>query len=420
MKFSNFNIIKEYKENELLVYNSYTKASVIIEDSHKKIFGNVAEFKKLDKTVQNIFIENGFVIEDNRNEFLELKYLFEKKYFDNQTLNIATIPTLKCNFNCPYCCEKGCYSFKDNIKKYFDYLKLYASKYFKNKKNVQISLFGGEPLLNINSSLEFLNWVNINSQKEGYSYLTTIVTNGSLLNKNIINGLLHHNLKNMQITIDSDKENHDKMRIFKNGDISFDLLINKIKLVIDLTKNQKDFKFVLRINLNNTNVEKLYNSLIVIDESYRNKINLLIRVVYNTHEYHKENTNNIFNLEEYYEKGKELGFNILNEECNYQSCEACADNKFFYLLPDLSMWKCINDLSYKKACIGKINFKGDTELIPENIVEWYNKASSAFIDTECINCKTLPDCLGSCIMYKCKNNKKKCASFDMTSKAFMY
>ena len=41
-----------------------------------------------------------------------------------------------------------------------------------------------------------------------------------------------------------------------------------------------------------------------------------------------------------------MGYNIVKNNYYYKTCEACGDDNFFYLMPDLSMWKCINDLEH--------------------------------------------------------------------------
>ncbi len=414
-KVSNYNIIKD-DENGIIVYNSYTKASLFLEKgSSISAFKDIDAFNKLDKETQDILIKNGFIIDSSRDEFAEIKYMYEKKYYDKTFLNIALVPSLACNFACPYCFEKDLKCGKENIKKYFSVLKKFAEKNFKNYQCVQISLFGGEPLLFAKECLEFLDWVKVDSKERDYRYFTSIVTNGSLLTEKILKHLLEHDLKMLQITLDSDKETHDLTRRFKNGDPSFEFLIDKISMIVDFTKDISDFKFVLRINLSNTTTDKVEESLKYIKEQYRPYVNLLIRSVYNTHAYKDKNKNNNSQIDKYFEMGKNLGFSIFQESFQYQSCEACADDKFFYLMPDLTIWKCINDLNYNDACIGKINGDGSIYIDPQKNVKWAKNAMSTFNDKECINCKLLPDCYGGCILKKCKTCKKQCRPFEMTS-----
>ena len=105
---------------------------------------------------------------------------------------------------------------------------------------------------------------------------------------------------------------------------------------------------------------------------------------------------------------------IVKEKFNYQTCESCGDRKFFYLMPDLTMWKCINDIGYDKTKFGKINDDGKVEITNENLINWYKNCMSQFEDNDCINCSMLPDCLGGCPLYKSKHGYKSCRTFDMT------
>lgn len=420
MKISEYNIIKEYQD-EILVYNSFSKSSIILDKcSNIDCFKNIKSFNKLSDNEKEILINNGFVVSDDTNELLETKYVYQQKFFENDILTIALVPTLSCNFACPYCFEKNLSCGEENIKKYFYSLKKYAIRNFKNYKFIQISLFGGEPLLYVNECLKFLKWVNDDSRKNHYEYITTITTNGSLLSIENLNALIKCNLKTLQITIDSNKNIHDKNRIFRNGNPSFDILMEKCNMVANYMKNDDKFKFILRINLNNTNPSEIIDTLNRIDEKNRNKINLLFRVIYNTHLYHKDNQNDVGDLKDYFELGKRIGFKILKDRYSFQTCEACGDRKFFYLMPDLTMWKCINDLKYNKCCIGKINENGTIKLNVKNVVDWYSNCMAAFENEKCLKCKMLPDCFGGCPLYRYKNCKSSCRKFDMSCLPFIY
>ena len=78
-KISKYNIIKRY-DNKIIVYNSYTKANIFLSsDSSTEAFEDIKEFEKLDDETKKLLIDNGFVIDENRDELAEIKYMFEKK-----------------------------------------------------------------------------------------------------------------------------------------------------------------------------------------------------------------------------------------------------------------------------------------------------------------------------------------------------
>lgn len=70
------------------------------------------------------------------------------------------------------------------------------------------------------------------SDKYNFIFGTSITTNGTLINKKILDKLVNYNCKTIQITLDGSKETHDTTRKFKNGLGSFDKLVNIINEVI--------------------------------------------------------------------------------------------------------------------------------------------------------------------------------------------
>lgn len=107
------------------------------------------------------------------------------------------MPTLKCNFSCPYCFEE---SNRINIRKntnYFEILKLFSNKYFKFYKHIEISLFGGEPLLVNKQIWDYLLYIKKLSKNSNFTYSTSITTNGSLVTEYILKKLIEHNCKSL-------------------------------------------------------------------------------------------------------------------------------------------------------------------------------------------------------------------------------
>ena len=410
MKPSIYNILHKSRNGKIFLFNSKTKASITLPPLFDTSFlTEINSFNALSKEEKKLLVDNGFFVDDSLDELAEVNYMFNMHYFDTNNINIALVPTLKCNFNCPYCFEKG-YGEIPERKDYFDVLKKYSEKTFKHKNFVCISLFGGEPLVCAEKVFDYLEFVSNDSLKHDYKFITTITTNGSLLNEDVIKKLIKYHLYSLQITLDGNRESHNKTRVYHDGSPSFDILISKIKLLLDMTENY-DFVFYLRINLLNQSTETLTEILSEFEEKYRKRINVLVRPIYQTKKFKEKNTNNREELEPFFAIAEEMGFKINKNTYYFQACESCSDSRFFYLMPDLSMWKCVHNLGYTKAKIGCITSDGSVQTIPENIIDWY-KAANCFADEECLKCSKLPSCWGGCILYKQKNNTRSCKSFD--------
>lgn len=416
LKPSFYNLVLEGRENQRIMYNSLSKAYIQIDEGLlEKDNLNMEKLVITGKENIDLLIQMGFLVEDEENELDQIEYVYNKYYFSATSLNIILTPTLRCNFKCPYCFEAGYDSKWNEQELYFATLKKYAKKYFPMYNSVEISLFGGEPLLCKDAIFDFLEYIK--KREYAKKITTSITTNGSLLDENVIDNLNKYNCRAVQITIDGTEKIHDANRIFKNGQGSFKLLINKIKLLV--TRLDPITKIILRINLNNVSPKDVESTLELFDKKECNRIELLFRPIYQTHDYHETNLSKLKHLREYYEMGKKLGFSIVTNNYFYKTCEACGDDNFFYLMPDLSMWKCINDLSFEKAKIGKIIENGEVKINSSNLINW-RKAANCFEDKNCKECKLLPDCYGGCVLHKAKSKSRLCKEFSMASLPYFY
>lgn len=412
---------KKSKYNQLVehngrrkIYNALTKASIEIEDDFD--LQNLENFKEEELAVLK---QLGILVDDLDDEFRSLRYMFNKNYYGGENfLNIVLVPGLDCNFKCPYCFEKvkgGENLFCTNTELYFSVLKKFAYNYLSKYETVEISLFGGEPLLFANQIFDFFEYIECCIPE--LSYFSSIVTNGSLLNKTILNKLLKYNCRSMQITIDGWKGAHDKSRIFMSGKETYNLLIDNINEI--MSELSEKCQFILRINLSNVTVEEVKSTLLDIDSQHRKKIKILFRPIYNTDCFQQKNTNKYYDLKLFYDLAFAMGFDIVRNTYYHQACEACSGDNFFFIMPDLTLWKCINDVNFKQAQIGKITEDGLLQFDAKKLIQWYTY-SNCFEDEKCIQCKMLPDCYGGCVLYNAKNGLRLCKEFEMAALPYLY
>ena len=146
---------------------------------------------------------------------------------------------------------------------------------------------------------------------------------------------------------------------------------------------------------------------------------MLFRPIYETACYHEINDNSVSMLEPYYQIASEMGFKIVQNSYLFQACEACSGNNFFYIMPDLTIWKCINDLAFSDACIGYLDTEGQLHFNAKNVVKWAS-CCNCFSEPRCKECKLLPDCFGGCTLYRAKHGERLCKDFVMTSLPYLY
>lgn len=412
LKESNYNMYIEI-DGKRYIYNSISKAYLRMKD--KKDF----DIGLLSDEQINSLKENGFIIDENFSELDMLEYLYNKYYFSSTSLNIILTPTLACNFRCPYCFEKVDISYRQK-KDFYTILKKYAERNFKYYNSIEISLFGGEPLLQRKELFDFLKYVKEEQKKYNFSFTTSITTNGSLIDEEVMKALLECNCRAIQVTIDGCRRVHDSQRVFLNGRPSYDLLVSKIRFAVNYIKmSKKNLKFILRINLKDVLLEEVEQTLREFPEEDRKGIQLLFRPIYETACFQEENFNDIRNLKQFYDMGAKYGYSIVKNNYFYKTCEACGDDNFFYLMPDMTMWKCINNLNYSGARFGYIDSAGVVNIDAEKVLNW-RQAANCFKNEKCRECKMLPDCFGGCILYNAMNGMHLCKEFEMASLPFLY
>lgn len=134
-KESKYNIITKINGEDVM-YNSISKSFLRVFDGFNidDIIKSINKNSNVSEEIK-LLIDNGFIVDENSIEVDNLEFLFNRNFFNNSQLNIILMPTLKCNFDCPYCFEKSYRNMKSN-KNYFDILGLYSKKYFKYYKHV--------------------------------------------------------------------------------------------------------------------------------------------------------------------------------------------------------------------------------------------------------------------------------------------
>lgn len=170
---------------------------------------------------------------ENEHAFCTLNCGNLQEYEDNinnlQCLSLNL--TERCNFRCSYCIFGNEYKeFRNHSNNVMDFItaKGCIDFFFKHsRKNVQISFFGGEPLLNSKVLIKSVEYIKKTYNKKVQFLLTT---NGYLLNKNLIDFFKKNNFR-IHISFDGPKEIHDKYRKYKNGKGTFDNIMENIKLL---------------------------------------------------------------------------------------------------------------------------------------------------------------------------------------------
>jgi len=176
--------------------------------------------------------------------------------------HITFVMTYECNFKCTYCFEKDVDINKQNSWRMTLELVDAALNLMGNDLEY-ISLFGGEPLLPVN--IPIIKYILSNAPDKIYS----ITTNGYYLEE-FLELLLSVKIRNINITLDGEKDDHDKRRFLANNEPTFKKIIAGVKKCLD-----NNIPLTIRMNIDATNLEsglRLRDHLV---KQYQNKVELL-------------------------------------------------------------------------------------------------------------------------------------------------
>lgn len=195
------------------------------------VLENIEELKK----------EGFFVNELDIPDFLPLSKKDIKRLLSSRLSTMLLEVTQQCNFRCKYCSFSGKYmshrvhsnsmmSWKTAKKAL-----ILLHKHSSDVTDIHIGFYGGEPLLNFNlikKTVEFSR--NLFS---GEYLHFSITTNGSLLSSRAILKFLVDNNFILHISFDGPQYIHDKWRVNKAGNGTYDLIIKNLKKLKDISED---------------------------------------------------------------------------------------------------------------------------------------------------------------------------------------
>ncbi len=419
MKFQkSFYNVEIKNEDGLLIYNILTQGFVMLDDREYENFYKNSELWEKDNEKLSNFIKHGFIVEkDDRIEYLK-KFNIYKNYEEN--LSITFVPTQNCNFGCSYCFEKNEEKLtmsEETLKGAIDFTQKLIEERDK-LKSVDVCFFGGEPLLEIDKILRYGKKIKETCENKGINYTSSLITNGYYLNFEVAQKLFNEiNLSFVQITFDGNRVYHNKTRITKDGEATYEIIFNNLKEIIYKWDKKIPFKTSIRIQVNKENLKSLKDLLIDLKEfDLSENLNIYFSPILGEWE---ENKNYIFN---YFDE-KEFGKVYVNEIIPL-IFELKFKNFALYPQPVVNPCGIASANSYIIDCDGTL--KECWELIGgnENFGTVFNhneekrKLSKIELPAECENCKYLPLCTGGCPLRRLRG-KKKCTFWKYCIKEYM-
>lgn len=304
----------------------------------------------------------------------------------NKVMYVTLWVTTDCNLNCRYCYEGINKANKTVNRNIIDQSIEFIMNYFdfQNITEFNLNIHGGEPFLAFDEIKYLVYKFKKIFKRNNINILFAATTNATLFNEEIIEFIVNE-IPDITISLDGTKSTHDKMRLFKNGKGSYDIVKkNSLKLLKYLPNLR------VRMTFDSNTAYNLY-------EDVKSLMDLGFRfIVAIPNLYDKNwNTEHINNLEEQikYIKEYQASFNDtfinLTENKKYFFKTTCNGGKtHFQIYPDGKIYPCIVSAGNDEFQIGDI-YNGIDYKKRDNILE-----KSYQLNQVCHGCKIYNYCDG--------------------------
>jgi uncharacterized protein len=227
--------------NEVFLMNTFSDAQLLVSPDVTALLDSVARgdatFTPEERDTLNTLAENGFLVTSYEAERRGLEQFFRDVREDTEQLRVTVLTTLQCNFACDYCFQgdHGDYNLFAQKMTLEQATRLAAwierrLDALRPEKFV-LTLFGGEPLLNLPVCYYLAERCHAACSARGIEQKVSVITNGLLLTEEVVDRLLPFGLAGMKITLDGDRETHNRMRPLRGKQGTFDRIIENMRRV---------------------------------------------------------------------------------------------------------------------------------------------------------------------------------------------
>ena len=312
-----------------------------------------------------------------------------------------------CNLACRYCfAEEGEYHGRRALmslevgKKALDFL----VKNSGSRRNLEVDFFGGEPLMNWEVVKSLVAYGRSLEKDHDKNFRFTITTNGVLLNGEIME-FCNREMDNVVMSVDGRREVHDRMRPFRNGSGSYDLIIPKF-LKFAKQRRELGLKYYVRGTYTHFNLDFSKDVLSLADLGFDQiSVEPVVAPKEAPYAIRPEDVDTI--LEQYDILAREMlrrekenrGFNFFHfmidltgGPCVYKRLTGCGSGtEYLAVTPWGDFYPCHQFVGYEQFILGNV----DEGVKRTDIVREF-KGCNVYAKEECRTCFARFYCSGGC------------------------
>jgi len=245
MQPSMFNVKVPLPErNEVFLMNTFSDAQLLVSPDVTGLLDRISTgenaFNADERETIDALVENGFIVGSRDEEKQALNKYFSDMREDTEQFRVTVLTTLQCNFACDYCFQGDHGDYNKFAAKMTMEQARGVARWIENRldeikpKKFVITFFGGEPLLNLPIMYYLAEQCTALCEERGVTRVVNIITNGLLMTREVVERLKPHGLSGIKITLDGDRDTHNRMRPLRGRQGTFDRIIENVRQVADL------------------------------------------------------------------------------------------------------------------------------------------------------------------------------------------
>lgn len=310
-----------------------------------------------------------------------------------------------CNLACRYCfAEEGEYHGRRALmpfevgKAALDFLIANSG----NRRNLEVDFFGGEPLMNFEVVKALVSYGREQEKVHHKNFRFTLTTNGVLLDDEVME-FANREMANVVLSIDGRKEVHDKMRPFRKGAGSYDMIVPKFQKLAD-SRNQE--RYYVRGTFTHHNLDFSQDVLHLADLGFKQiSVEPVVAQPEDDYALREEDLPQLF--EEYdrlavemirrYKEGRDFNFfhfmiDLEGGPCVAKRLSGCGSGtKYLAVTPWGDFYPCHQFVGSEDFLMGNV-----TEGIVNKTLQGEFKGCNVYAKEKCSNCFARFYCSGGC------------------------
>jgi uncharacterized protein len=401
MRKSQFAVFADYHETTLAL-NTLTYEFLRINRPFEIVLQEI-EADALPDDVLAALVKGRFLIADTDDEYAEFLVDYRQKRYGPQRVVLYVSPTLACNASCEYCFQRdirpaGSDGDGPDIKA----LLQFAASKLHDAEGLQVTWFGGEPLLRRRYIRRASGALMQLAELAGKPYSSSMVTNALLMSAEAIDVLREAHITRLQISLDGTEALHNAIgrRDRRHG---YRDIVENMQQIPD------DILIAIRINVSAINVRSLIDLIDDLADSGLNRPNVWLDLPL-VYDFSIDNALTEYrNAQGYCLPNRDYGpiqlallayaadqgFKVETRDLLIPGASQChaIRSKGYSIWPDGAVTRCIHEVSTPEG----INITDSRLDINHAVSQQKYLTTEIFENTACRGCFFLPMCGGSCL-----------------------